>query len=309
MRECFEASKCELSSGIYFSHGLAACHDCMFSFNLRGKRNRIGNLQLTKEKYAVLKHKLTGEMRELLKKDKCLPHICDMFGKEKPDYAPMKAIFGRMPSPRQRKTDKSVIENAFSETSKLIFGKPYAGIDKYSGWLKRNTRIFEDGKSCASGKALLRPQYSDFLRFPKDRLLDLEEAEFIGERLALSEGEVAKLTVANAARALSRIAYFTCEWKSGNNSNNIDCPIEFECIDSYRSIINIRCKRCAYGWWPRESEHMFGFNRTRFSAFCINAFDSNKVQRCFEVSEARGCSDCYYCHNVENVHTRCSASM
>ncbi|MCX6771280.1 MAG: hypothetical protein NTX79_04450 [Candidatus Micrarchaeota archaeon] len=299
---CLEASKCELSSGIYFSHGLAACHDCMFSFNLRAKRNMIGNFQLTREKYAALRQKLVGEMRELLKKDKRLPHIFDMFGSGKPDYSPMKAVFSKMPAPTQRKTNKAVIENAFSETSKIIFGKPCRGIDKHSGWLKRNTRIFEDGVSCASGKPLLRPQYSDFLLFPKDRLLDLEEAEFISERLSLSEGEVSGLSVANAPRALSRIGYFTCEWKSGNNSNNIDCPIELDCIDSYRSIINIRCKRCAYGWWPRESEHMFGFNRTRFSSFCINAFDSNKIQRCFEVSEARNCSDCLYCHNVENVH-------
>ena len=299
---CFEVSKCELSSGIYFSHGLAACRDCMFSFNLRAKRNMIGNLQLTKEKYASLKQKLVAEMREILMKDKRIFHIFDMFNDEPPDYAPMTAAFAKMLPPKMRKTDKSVIEGAFSETSKIIFGKPCSGIDKYSGWLKRNTRIFKDGKSCASGKPLLLPQYSDFLLFPKGRLLDLEEAEFIGGRLSLSEKEASGLTVAGAPRALSKIAYFTCEWRSGNNANNIDCPIEFECTDSYRSIINIRCKRCAYGWWPRESEHMFGFNRTRFSSFCINAFDSNKIQRCFEVSEARNCSDCLYCHNIENVH-------
>ena len=46
---------------------------------------------------------------------------------------------------------------------------------------------------------------------------------------------------------------------------------------------------------------MFGFNRARFSAFCINCFDSERLQRCFEVSEGRNCSGCYYCHNVENV--------
>ena len=299
---CFETSKCELSSGIYFSHGLASCHDCMFSFNLRAKRNMIGNLQLSKEKYAELRQKLTAEMREQLMRNKRLPHVFDLFGSSKPDYAPMKAVFAGMPQKPPPKIDKTVIETAFTETARLIFGVPYKGIDRYSAWLKRNTRGFKDGKSCASGKALLRPDYSDFLRFPQSRLLDLEEAEFIGERLTLAENEADSLSLSNTPDLLSRIAYFTCEWKSGNNANNIDCPIEFNCTDCYRSIINLFSKRCAYGWWPRESEHLFGFNRTRFSAFCINTFDSNKIQRCFEVSEARSCTGCYYCHNVENVH-------
>lgn len=29
---------------------------------------------------------------------------------------------------------------------------------------------------------------------------------------------------------------------------------------------------------------------------------SEKIQRCFEVSETRSSADCYYCHNVENCH-------
>jgi hypothetical protein len=45
--------------------------------------------------------------------------MVDLFANEKPDYAPMKAVFRNMPAPKQRKTDKSVIENAFSE----IFAK------------------------------------------------------------------------------------------------------------------------------------------------------------------------------------------
>ena len=299
---CFEASKCEFSSGIYFSHGLASCHDCMFSFNLRGKRHRIGNLELTKEKYSELKAMLVSEMREKLAKGKRLPHIFEMFESQKPDYAPMRTIHLKMPPAKQLKPDKSVIENAFTETTKLIFGVPYSGLDKYAPRLSRYTRGFEQGNSCASGKALLMPDYSDFLRFPKDRLLPLGEAEFIGERLTLSESEAGSLSLSNAPVMLSKIAYFSPDWKSGNNRNNIDCPIELDCTDCYRSIINLFCKRCAFGWWPRESEHIFGFNRTRLSAFCINTFDSEKIQRCFEVSEARGCTDCYFCHNIENCH-------
>lgn len=299
---CFEASKCDLCSGLYYSHGLSSCHDCMFSFNLRAKRNCIGNLQLSKGKYASLKQKLVAEMREKLGKNKCLPHIFAMFGQQQPNYSQMRAAYSEMQPFQPPKKDKSAIEGAFSETARLIFGVPYSGIDKYSGWLRRNTRGFAEGKSCASGSALLVPDYADFLRFPRNRLLSFEEAEFIGERLTLSEDEAERLTLANAATMLSRIAYFSPDWKSGNNFNNIGCPIEFNCTDCYRSIINLFSKRCAYGWWPRNSEHLFGYNRTRHSAFCINTFDSEKIQRCFEVSEARSSTGCYYCHDIENCH-------
>ncbi len=299
---CFEVSKCDLCSDCYYSHGLSSCQECMFCFNLRSKRCRIGNLQLTKEKYAPLRQKLVAEMREKLKHDKRLPHHIDLFNQQQPDHSAMKKIYSAMPRQPAAKKDPTIIENAFTETASLIFGVPYKWVDKYAAWLRRNTRGFEEGKSCASGAALLVPDYADFLRFPRNRLLGVEEADFIGERLALGEKEAESLTLAAAGMALFRIAYFSPEWKSGHNSNNIDCPIEFNCSDCYRSIINLFCKRCAYGWWPRESEHIFGFNRTRLSSFCINCFDSERLQRCFEVSEGRSCSGCYYCHNVENVH-------
>lgn len=299
---CFEVYKGEFCTGSYFSHGLASCHDCMFCFNLRSKRNCIGNLQLTKEKYAELKQKLVGEIRETLKKEKRLPHLIDLFKAQPLDYAPMKAVYAKRPAENQPKTDKAVIEKAFTETCKLVLGVPYSGIDKYASWLSRNTHKFEEGVSCASGKRLLVSEYADFTRFPRDRLMGLEEAEFVGERLTLSQEEAGRLTFANAGKALSRVAYFSAEWKSGNNANNIDCPIEIDCTDCYKSIINLFCKKCAIGWWPRQSEHMFGFTRTRASAFCINCFDSDKIQRCFEVSEARSSTGCYYCHDVENCH-------
>ena len=294
---CFEVSRSDLCHDCYCSHGLSSCDDCMFCFNLRAKRHMIGNLQLPKEKYAALKQKLVAEIREKLKKDKRIAHHIDFFNSQKPDYAPMRLIRSEMPA-QAAKADKSVIENAFTQTCKLIFGVPYSGIDRYSDWLKRNTRAMHAGISCASNSPLSRPEYADFLRFPKDRLLTYQEAEFIGERLTLSEEEAARLTLSSAPQILSRIAYFSCDWKSGNNANNIACPIELNCSDCYRSIINLFSKRCAYGWWPRNSENLFGFNRTRISSFCINTFDSNSIQRCFEVSEARDCADCYYCHNV-----------
>jgi len=299
---CFEVSKCDMCTGIYYSHGLSSCHDCMFSFNLRGKSRRIGNLELSRDRYVALKEKLVGEMREKLSKDKRLPHISSLFNAEKTVYGPMEAAYAKMPAAPAQKADPSVVENAFTQACQLIFGAPYKGLQKHAPWLMRNTRGFEHGKSCASGKEVMIPVWGDFACLSRDRLLCLDEAEFIGEQLALSDREAGALSLANAPQALSKIAYFSPEVKTGNNANNIGCPIQLDCTDCYQSAVNIGSKRCAMGWWPRNSEHLFGFNRVRQSAFCINTFDSEKIQRCFEVSEARSPTGFSSCHNIENCH-------
>ncbi len=299
-QRCVEVSRVDWSSDCYYSHGLSACDECMFCFNLKSKRQHIGNLALSKEKYAALKRKLLAEMREKLMKDKRLPHHFDMFQAAKPDYSRLKSLLPAMPPEQAQKTDRQAAETAFSEVSALIFGRPYAGLDRYGAWLTRNTAKFEDGQSCASGRKLLVPDYAEFLRFPRGRLLDDHEAAWLGERLALTAQEAESLTLSNAPKTASPIAYFCNEWLVGNLANNIDCPLAIDASDCYRSIINIRCKRCAFGWWPRESEYLFGYNRARQCAYCINCFHSEKLKRCFEVSEGRSCSDCYFSHNIEN---------
>jgi len=57
------------SSDCYYSYGLDACKDCMFSFNLVGKMNAIGNMQLPKDKYLSIKRKLLSEMAQELEQN------------------------------------------------------------------------------------------------------------------------------------------------------------------------------------------------------------------------------------------------
>jgi hypothetical protein len=299
---CVEASKVDLSSDIYFSHGLSSCQECMFSFNLRNKSHAIGNLILEKSKYYQIKQKLLSEMREMLIRDKRLPHQFEMFNGIKPNHSKMREIAESMPSENPEKTDKSVIEKAFFDVSAVIFGKPIEGIDRHSKWLLRNTADYGESKSCLSGKKLMVGDYAEFQRFPPGRMLSFHEADFIGEKLTLTPEEADHLSVKDSPKQLSHIAYFCPEWLFGNNSNLIDSPISFDATDMYRSIINLKCKKCAFGWWPRESEFMFGHFRVRLSSYCINCYHSAQLRRCFEVLEGRDSSDCFYCHNIENCH-------
>ena len=73
-------------------------------------------------------------------------------------------------------------------------------------------------------------------------------------------------------------------------------------MDCYEGSAYMHCKRCAYDFWPRESEYIFGSNTTWTSSFCINSYYSKKLTRCMEVDSCESCSDLYYSHNCENVH-------
>jgi hypothetical protein len=76
----FECLRVYNSSDCYFSANLEGCQNCMFSFNLRNKSNRIGNLELSKEKFLLLKKKLQAEFAEEMKKKKSMISVLDICG-------------------------------------------------------------------------------------------------------------------------------------------------------------------------------------------------------------------------------------
>jgi len=299
---CLEASKCDNSSDLYYSHGLSNCKDCMFSFNMKSKRNCIGNLELPREKYLQIKGKLLSEMREMLEKDRGLPHIITLIGSAKPDYSDMKNAIGRMAVPKAERADAAPIESAFTNTIKVVLGVPRIGTDKYGKWLMRHVNPAKKGKSCASGAEVLVPEHSHFMLFPIDRLVTLREADFLGDNLRISPAEAEAITMKNTARIISRIAYFCPDWELGNLGNMKDCIVSINSSNCYKCILPLNSKFCSHYYWARDTEYAFGGNETRISSFCVNTYHSEKLQRCFECDCCRGCSDCLFCHNCENVH-------
>jgi hypothetical protein len=299
----FCINKCDYSSDIYYSHGLTNCQDCMFSFNLKGKRRMIGNLQLEPAKYSELKAKLVAEIREKLKNDKRLPFLFELFAEEKPDYTAIRSVLASAKMPPAKKTDKSRIERAWSETTKVILGKPLDRLDRYGKWMEEKSRIHATpASSCVSGKPLIKPDYAWFTNFPADRLIDQAEADFSGEKLALSNAEVSSLSLVNAASKLSRIAYFCPQWLAGNLKNNIDSPLAIDSTDCYGGILNMLSKCAAFSYSARNCNFIFGCREPREITFCINTHFSTKSTRCLECDSCHNCSGLYFSHNCENVH-------
>jgi hypothetical protein len=80
LKRCFECCTTVKSSDCYFTYNLIGCNEALFSFNLRNKRNVIGNIELDKEAYADLKKKLVSELADELKRNKRLDFsIIDLF--------------------------------------------------------------------------------------------------------------------------------------------------------------------------------------------------------------------------------------
>jgi hypothetical protein len=298
-----ETSKVDYSSDVYFSHGLSNCQDCMFSFNMKNKRHCIGNLQLSPDKYFSIKGKLLAEMREELVKNKRLPSLIDLASGEKPDFAGIRKAAGSVKAARAEKPSEAQAEKAFAETAKLIFGKPRGPTSRFSKWLSRDAALFESGKSCASGKPLIVPDYGPFFGFPRDRLISQEEEDAADGMLAVSHQDAETLSLESAGRAMRGIAFFCPEWNVGNNAGNVDCPTSIDSSGCLRCVINIRSKNSAYDFWPRNSEAIFGSYACGIgSSFCIKCYFSKSLARCFETDASRNCTDLLFCHNCENVH-------
>jgi len=72
LNRCFELDGCLKCSDSYFCHNSEALQDCMFCFNMKGRRHHIGNTPLDKETYAKTKGILVGQIADEIDKTKSL---------------------------------------------------------------------------------------------------------------------------------------------------------------------------------------------------------------------------------------------
>lgn len=291
-----DISKCFFCNDCFFSHGLYNCNNIMFSFGLRNRNYCIGNLELPAEKYASLKKKILSEIIAELKKNKSYPSLIDLV-KDSKETVDAKLLLQSADKIEDEQFDMNKIEESFSQITKVILGKPLTSINEYGNWLSRNVDKPIIGKSCASGKRIIIFDHADFLRFPRDRLLTLEEAERLG---AVNKLDISALE-RNPIPELGKIAYFSPIIDFGKKENLMDCPTQESSVNCYNGDAVYCCKNSSYNYWPRDSDYIFGSSVIFVSSFCLKCYNSKKLSRCFEVDHSRDCSDSYYLHNCENV--------
>ncbi|HIH22566.1 TPA: hypothetical protein HA238_02470 [Candidatus Micrarchaeota archaeon] len=298
---CFELWNSPVCSDSYYSYGLENCREAFFSFNAVGKSHIIGNLTLPKDKYLSIKSKLLSEISDQLIRDKKLPSLMDLVsGAELNHTNAIAALDGT--TNHEPPKDKKIINDSFSKTSALIFGKPLPGnIDDYSEWLSAHVVVPHTIPSVLSGLPVPMSKWPGLSQIPPNRVVTYGEALKLAEQLRISEPEAENISLNSILQYLGKIAYFTPEHMVGTNTNLIECQWGSTAANCYRSVICVYSKNCAYSSWPRSSEYLFGCGIVFESGFSMKCYDSVKLTRCFEVDGGSDCADTYFSHNVEGL--------
>ncbi|GEM_PF-545285 len=290
---CFETYYSSNVSDTYYAFNCISCQSCMFCFNQRNTRNAIGNLELTKERYAELKSKLTEEMASELRRKKKLPSIADI------------AFIGiKKPKEDQLTKDSPVperLEKAFSSTCKIVLGKQRNGMGKFSGWLEANKGLGVKKVKGAFGSPTYKMTNLPIVRdIPSERLVTQKEGVKCGEKKIEIDGPETP-SFSEIAKRASKIAYFTLEFVDGPNVHCYDTPSVFTGSYIYKCWDTTRSKNSAYVDAAIESEYVFGGNmRILRSEFCLRCSDVSNSKKCFEVASSHSTRDSYFCFNVES---------
>ncbi|HQT45508.1 MAG TPA: hypothetical protein PLO51_06010, partial [Candidatus Micrarchaeota archaeon] len=204
------------------------------------------------------------------------------------------------------KGDMGPIERAFTKTSSLLLGRELHGIDNYEDYLKRHVKMRLVCKSPLSGrKAYLAGFMTNLAEIygiggsfvTEDEMIQIGRLN-AGEKFPDS----AKMDVDSLAKSLHPIAYSAMDDGVGISHNMIDCAMLLHSEDCYRTDGCAYSKKCAYNFWPRESEHIFGSWAVWESSFCMKGSQSKRLTRSMEIDTCESCADLYFSHNCENVN-------
>ncbi|MFH1448737.1 MAG: hypothetical protein ABIG39_07800 [Candidatus Micrarchaeota archaeon] len=293
---CFETYYGNDLSDTYYVFNCVGCQNCMFSSDLRGKRNMIGNLELAADRYSKLKKKLLSEIACELKKKKRIFSIADitLHGRDKSNIPEEKKSYDN-PVPRK-------VEKAFGATTNLLFGKKHLNIRDYGPWLLRYAMKIKKIKGALGTPTYKFADLPIVNEIPADRIVTLEEGMKLAlEHINISEDEEPGLK--EILERVSKTMYFSFEFDDGHNENCVDTPARFTGTNIYEVLDTTRSKNSAYSTAVVESEHIFGgYLRLLKCRFCINCYDSTNLKGCFEVDSSYSSRDSYFCHNCENVH-------
>lgn len=284
------------SSGIsdaYYTLNCSGCTNVMFSFNLRSKNYCIGNLQLSKERYEEIKKNLISEMVERLRKDRRLFSIADIFLQ---DMAGMK----RDEIAKEEKIP-DFVKKEFASVTKLVLGKEHELSKNTAGWLSEKTADVRRVVG-ATGSPAYKADLPILKEIPASKLAPLNEAVESADKQAIGIRQEEKLSLDEVAKRVSKTAVCTVEITEGQSQNNPITVSIFDSIDTYHSLWATRAKHSAFNTIVTESDYIFGgYMRVLYSGFSINCHSVTSLKNSFETDSSYKCSNCYFCHNCENV--------
>ena len=280
------------TSDVYYSSNIMYCNNIMFSFGIQNDSFYIGNIKLSKEKYFELKDKLIEEMRGELKSNKRLPSLADILSQP---IEKGKELFSKIEVKKDNDIqNKDVIEKAFSSTTKIILKKELRNIDEYEEFLTKDLLDFlkYNISSISGNKVYVLPKLWFAEKFIH-KCLEWEEV--------FSLGRVLTNNIKNFEESKRSEIYISYDVK-GKHVNAIDCVCPFRSQDTYKCADPSVSKKTAFSTWIRDSQYTFGSFVVHRSSFSINASNSYKITRAFEVNSCNASGDIYFSHGLTNVN-------
>ncbi len=298
-KRVFEAFGSYVLQDSYYCSKVWYSHDCMFSFGLLNSSYVIGNLKLSPDKYSRIRNSLIEQMRSELIKNKKILSLMELISSYESTSLKIST-----PSSEQF-NDKEVIEKAFQNTTRILLNRELHNIDDYSSFLETNVFPLYPVKSAVSNKTTyIMGAFTENFSVDYDlskRTVTEQELREIGKSNFVRNVDSLKFVKSELLSLLEDIAFLSFESNLGRNSNMIDVVLYAYSHNGYKGSLYVYAKNCAYSYWPRRAENVFGANISFETYFAINSYFSSDVSRVFEVDNVQDSSDLYFSHNVENI--------
>ncbi|MDD5337636.1 MAG: hypothetical protein PHS02_04085, partial [Candidatus ainarchaeum sp.] len=226
-------------SDLFFTYYTIGCSNVMFSFSQRAKNYVIGNLALPRDKYMDLRKKLVEESREYLEKHKTFPSIFEF---PPPSKQLVESV--KIPKRESPKTDFGRIEQAFAETSRIVLGKELSPMSRYEKFLSERVNRITPIKTVFGGDTVNVDFF--FHRYiPRERAVNtMESMETMKLRLQFEDGE--EVSLKSILGKLPGIAFYRIDMIEGESENNIQTPIVYHSVNTYKVCDATYNKNCAY---------------------------------------------------------------
>lgn len=295
LTRAFETCVTTNSSDMFFCLYCHGCSNVMFSFNQKGKRYVIGNLELEKEKYFDLRKKLVGESREYIEKHKTFYSLFDF-------PPPTKEELSLVKVPRLPPQEGSMkeIDDAFADTTRLILGKELRPVKRYEKFLTGRVDKVTVIKT-AFGNDAVYARYFWAGNAPKERMVTSEEGEKTAN-VHVKPEDLEEITLGRMIELMSPIAYYPVQFKEGTNINTMETVCMYHSVDTYQLSDATYAKKCAYCVHMQECEDMFGSGVLMVgSKYSIRCYDCVNVSMSMDLDSCKNCHRCMFCHNCEGL--------
>ncbi len=302
LKRCFECHMVEVLSDCYYCAKTQNCHECIFCFGTYNGGYKIGNTQLSREKYGSLKAKLLGEIAEKIRKEKkvfSLLSLIEACSDKKPDQRL------KLQKAPEMAFDITPIEKGFGQATSLLLGRELSGIERHASYLYRHVPRNFNLKSSLTGNNVVVGGYRAHLLKKWDlekRMVTEDEMRDIG-KFQLDQNAVEKISLdfGSLVEILHPVAYTNLDKIAGRVTNSRNAAVAIDCVDCYEGSAFIWSKKCSHCFWAESSESMFGCSATWGCSFCLKTYYSRRITRAFECDNCHACSDAYFLHNCENV--------